>query len=73
MKLSDNIGISSAGKSSGGWVHQDLPFSGSLVAEPVISEAELLELRIAQGRIQDHGARRFRVDGKKGVHASILL
>ena len=71
--MSGNFGISIAGKSSGGWVHQDLPFPGALETEPVVGGAELLELRIGQRRIEDQAARRFCVNGKKCVHALILL
>ena len=50
-------------------MHQDLPFSGALETEPVVGEAELLELRIGQGRIQDQAARRLCINGKKCIHS----
>jgi len=50
-------------------VHEDLPFSGALEPEPVVGEAERLELRIGQRRIQDQAARCLCINGKKCVHS----
>jgi hypothetical protein len=72
MELRNNFCISFAGKSSSGWVHQDLSFSGAFKMNDVVGGAERFELRIGQGRVQDKPARRYCIDGKKSTHSSML-
>jgi hypothetical protein len=58
-KLRNDFCVSVAGKASGGWVHQNFPFSAALKMDEVVGGAESFELSIGQGRIEDQAAGQF--------------
>jgi hypothetical protein len=49
MELGNDLSVSSAGKSSCGWVHQNFPFSRTLKMNEVVGGAEGFELSVGQG------------------------
>src|SRR5580704_14887832 len=68
-QLMDDLSVCVACKACCRWVHDNLPFSGSLELEQIVSKAQLLELLVGQRRLRlKHQPARHDRNFKRRIH-----